>query len=56
MVKEKKVKVVKEKKVRVPKESKGSTPQENIDAMNLAHQEWKTTPQVKYDNAGMRID
>jgi hypothetical protein len=64
MVKEKKVKVVKvkavkvpkEKKVRVPRESKGSTPQEMIDAMNLSHQDWKTTPQVKYDKDGMRLN
>lgn len=47
----------------VPKSSKPrtklgvkDTPQENIDAMNLAHQEWKTTKQVKYDRDGKRLD
>ena len=64
IVKEKKVKVAKvkipklpkEKKVRVPRESKGSTPQEMIDAMNVEHQDWKTTKQVKYDSDGKRLD
>lgn len=57
VVKEKKVKVVKvpkEKVVRVPKEKKGDTPQENIDAMNVSHQEWKTTKQEQYDKDGLK--
>lgn len=50
--KEKVPKVVKEKVVKVPR---GSVPKETIDAMNVAHQDWKTIPQVKYDRDGLRI-
>lgn len=40
-----------EKKVR---ENKKDTPKEMIDAMNLAHQEWKKTKQEKYNKDGLR--
>lgn len=41
---------------RVKKEAKGTTPIEIINAMNEAHQEWKTTKQVKYDINGRRLE
>jgi hypothetical protein len=32
------------------------TPQELIVRMNEAHQEWKTTKQVKYNKNGIRME
>lgn len=44
--------VEKDKKERKTKD----TPQYIIDRMNEAHQEWKTTKQVKYNIDGKRLD
>ncbi len=50
VVKEKKVKVPKEPKVKIPKAPKVNMANDIIAQMNEAHQEWKTTKQIKYDD------
>jgi hypothetical protein len=40
---------------RIKKPDSKNTPREMIDAMNINHQEWKTTKQVEYDVNGKRM-